>query len=135
MRVPVWALFLSAAALSGCGTTYGGLPVPGGPSGDVIVLDDEREEGGGVSGARALGVPRGHHPPPGECRLWYPAREPGQQPPPAKCDGLVGRVPLGAFVLYNGKEWDSRHDWGDQERRNRGSVPGIILELMRSVRR
>jgi hypothetical protein len=29
--------------------------------------------------------PHGHRPPPGECRIWYPDRPPGQQPPPFRC--------------------------------------------------
>lgn len=135
MRLPMPALLLGAALLSGCSSTYGNLPIPypGSRSGDVVVVDDER--GGGESVARVRGVPRGHYPPPGECRIWHPERPPGQQPPPAKCDRLVGRVPLGAFVLYNGKEWDTRYDWQDHERRNRGSVPEVILDVMRSLRR
>lgn len=48
---------------------------------------------------------------------------------------MAGRVPLGAFVLYNGREWDTRHDWEAQERRNRGSVPAAILSVMRSPTR
>ncbi|CAA9307061.1 MAG: hypothetical protein AVDCRST_MAG40-743, partial [uncultured Gemmatimonadaceae bacterium] len=31
-------------------------------------------------------VPNGHLPPPGECRVWYDDRPPGQQPPPTGCD-------------------------------------------------
>ena len=31
------------------------------------------------------GIPPGHLPPPGECRVWYPGVPPGQQPPPFKC--------------------------------------------------
>jgi hypothetical protein len=62
-------------------------------------------------------------------------REPGQQPPPAKCDRLVGRVPVGAFILYNGQGWDTRYDWPEHERRNRGSVPPAILDVMRSLSR
>ena len=27
-----------------------------------------------------LDIPYGHYPPPGECRVWYPDRPPGQQP-------------------------------------------------------
>jgi hypothetical protein len=30
-------------------------------------------------------VPRGHLPPPGECRTWYPGRPAGHQPPPYRC--------------------------------------------------
>lgn len=80
-------------------------------------------------------MPRGHSPPPGECRIWHPGRPAGQQPPPAKCDRLVGRVPVGAFILYNGQEWDTRYDWPEHERRNRGSVPRAILDVMRSLSR
>ena len=29
-------------------------------------------------------IPRGHMPPPGESRLWYPDRPPGHQPPPQR---------------------------------------------------
>ena len=31
------------------------------------------------------GIPPGHLPPPGECRVWYEGRPPGQQPPPVDC--------------------------------------------------
>lgn len=41
-------------------------------------------------------IPNGHLPPPGECRLWYPDRLAGQQPPPYKCGS---RAPAGAWVL------------------------------------
>lgn len=30
-------------------------------------------------------VPNGHLPPPGECKIWYPYRPAGQQPPPFRC--------------------------------------------------
>ena len=30
-------------------------------------------------------IPKGHRPPPGECRDWNPNLPPGQQPPPRKC--------------------------------------------------
>ena len=44
-------------------------------------------------------------------------------------------MPVGAFILYNGKEWDTRYNWPEHERRNRGSVPGVILDVMRSLSR
>ena len=46
-----------------------------------------------------LGIPPGHLPGPGECRLWYPGRPPGHQPPPVPCS-RVRRRPAGAWVLY-----------------------------------
>jgi hypothetical protein len=33
----------------------------------------------------AVKIPRGHLPPPGECRTWYPDLPPGHQPPPYRC--------------------------------------------------
>jgi len=45
------------------------------------------------------GVPPGHLPPPGECRIWYPDRPPGHQPPPGDCRRLRYRVPPGAYLI------------------------------------
>jgi hypothetical protein len=44
-------------------------------------------------------IPRGHWPPPGKCRIWFPDRPPGHQPPPGKCKKLRHRVPLGAYLV------------------------------------
>ncbi|QGZ32170.1 hypothetical protein GQA94_19750 [Stutzerimonas stutzeri] len=44
-------------------------------------------------------VPKGHLPPPGECRIWYPDRAPGQQPPPGNCRELRRHVPYGATLI------------------------------------
>lgn len=46
-----------------------------------------------------LGIPPGHLPPPGECRIWYPGQPPGKQPPPGKCKRLKREVPPGAWLL------------------------------------
>lgn len=47
----------------------------------------------------ALGIPNGHMPPPGSCRIWYPNRPAGQQPPPFKCGAGRLSIPLGAFLV------------------------------------
>jgi uncharacterized protein HemY len=44
-------------------------------------------------------IPRGHWPPPGKCRIWFPDRPPGHQPAPGKCKKLRDRVPSGAFLV------------------------------------
>lgn len=44
-------------------------------------------------------IPAGHRPPPGECRIWYHGREPGQQPPPGNCRKLHKEVPRGASLV------------------------------------
>ncbi len=77
------AALLATAALSGCavyadGYGYGtGYPVH----------------------ERSSGVPSGHLPPPGECRIWYPDRPAGQQPPPGDCAELRYHVPPGGRLI------------------------------------
>ena len=44
-------------------------------------------------------IPRGHRPPPGKCRIWFPDRPPGHQPKPGKCKKLRDRVPPGAYLV------------------------------------
>jgi hypothetical protein len=46
-----------------------------------------------------LAIPAGHLPPPGECKLWYPKREAGQQPPPASCGDLIATPPPDVVVI------------------------------------
>ncbi len=120
------ASMLVLALATGCARDPVLVSTPG-PRGDVV-LDDER-------GPRKLGrIPPGHYPPPGQCRVWFPGRPPGQQPPPRRCRELRGRVPRGAFVLYNGNAWDTTYDWHHYENRRPGSVPRIILELVAMTR-
>lgn len=56
------------------------------------------EEGRGLPFA-SLGIPKGHLPPPGSCKIWYPGRPPGQQPPPQSCANALRNAPLGAWVI------------------------------------
>jgi hypothetical protein len=48
----------------------------------------------------SLGIPPGHLPPPGSCRIWYPGTPPGHQPPPGDCAALARDVPAGAWLLH-----------------------------------
>lgn len=52
-------------------------------------------------GYTRLDIPKGHYPPPGECRIWFPERPAGQQPPPGKCGELFAQVPPGAWVIQH----------------------------------
>lgn len=45
-------------------------------------------------------VPKGHLPPPGQCRIWFPDRPPGHQPPPGDCYDLERSIPPGATLIY-----------------------------------
>jgi hypothetical protein len=90
---------------------------------------------GPARGPRHLnGVPPGHYPKPGECRLWVPGKPPGQQARATACANLRGNVPAGAFVLYGGRAYDADYDWVTQARRERGSVPDAILDVLRGRR-
>lgn len=44
-------------------------------------------------------IPRGHRPPAGQCRIWFPGRAPGKQPPPGDCRTLQRRLPAGAWLI------------------------------------
>jgi hypothetical protein len=48
----------------------------------------------------SLGVPPGHFPPPGQCRVWMPGVPPGKQAACVPCNSIDGDVPLGALVLH-----------------------------------
>jgi hypothetical protein len=69
-------------------------------------------------GRSSQGIPPGHLPPPGECRVWYDGVPPGQQPPPISCRDAERRARRDgrARVIY-GEDWrDGRGRWGDDDR-------------------
>ena len=77
----------------------------------TIVLDDPHPnpqaraaEGNnrGPSSAATLGVPPGHLPDPGECRVWIPGTPPGRQPKPKSrpCAGIATVAPAGSWIVY-----------------------------------
>jgi hypothetical protein len=94
----------------------------------------EKPHAAAHSPRQLTGVPPGHYPPSGQCRLWYSDRAPGQQPKATECH-KIGKVPAGAFILFNNKGWDADYNWAAQEKREWGSVPGPVLEAMRGARR
>lgn len=75
---------------------------------------DEPNQGGRYS-AEAQGVPPGHLPPPGQCRVWYDGRPPGHQPSPTSCRQAerVARNDRYARVIYGG----DRDAWYGDDRR------------------
>lgn len=141
-------LVLAVLSLTGCAS--GG--VFGGREPDVVVVGDDgrrypndrdypdrrgRGRDDGYRGYRTIRVPRGHYPPAGACRVWFDGRPPGRQPRAVNCQRLYGRVPAGAFILYNGNAWDGDYDWYRYERRyrGRGGVPRVIVSIAQSMRR
>lgn len=56
------------------------------------------------STAATLGIPPGHLPPPGQCRVWMPGEPPGHQPRPRGCAHIERTAPAGAWILYRPSE-------------------------------
>jgi hypothetical protein len=57
------------------------------------------------------GVPPGHRPAAGECRVWYDGRPPGHQPAPTSCDAARAEAyRTGGRVVYGGRRDDRRDD-------------------------
>lgn len=59
---------------------------------------------GSTKAVRDLGIPPGHLPPPGSCRIWVPGTPPGHQSPPGDCGELRERVPAGAWLLHRDRD-------------------------------
>src|SRR3970282_2943957 len=94
------ALVLAAAgmAAAGCAGRF------------VVVEAPPPPSARGPSTAATLGVPPGHLPPPGECRVWIPGRPPGRQARRRSCDGILAEAPAGAWLLYRpGADRRRRH--------------------------
>lgn len=68
---------------------------------DVVVVQGKGSPG---KSAKQLGIPPGHLPPPGECRIWYPGVPPGRQPPPGPCGRLAQELPAGAWLIQRSYE-------------------------------
>src|SRR2546425_4740879 len=89
--LPVAITVLGLAVAAGCTRT----------TRTVLVVPEARSEGG-PSTAATLGVPPGHLPKPGQCRIWIPGVPPGHQPRPKSrsCEGIEADAPAGSWILY-----------------------------------
>lgn len=79
---------------AGCGTI--GILVNGGGGGVPAPEPGPRS----YPSYRALNIPPGHLPPPGQCRVWYPGKPPGHQPPPTSCESALRSAGMDAWILY-----------------------------------
>lgn len=52
----------------------------------------------------SLGIPTGHLPPPGSCKVWYPHQPPGQQPPHSSCGEAFHKAPAGSLIISRDKD-------------------------------
>ena len=86
---------------------HGHLIIPGMPA-MADDDDDDDHKGKRKRHGHSLHIPRGHLPPPGKCRIWYPGRAPGHQPPPGDCQMLSRQLSQGAVLVSRDRHW--RHD-------------------------
>ena len=79
----------------------------------------------GPSTAATLGIPPGHLPPPGQCRVWLPGEPPGHQPRARNCANIDRTAPAGSWIVYRPSE-DRKvvHVRVVDERR-----PGVVVHL------
>jgi hypothetical protein len=58
----------------------------------------------GPSTAATLGIPPGHLPAPGQCRVWLPGTPPGHQPRARSCANIERTAPAGSWIVYRPSE-------------------------------
>jgi hypothetical protein len=85
-------LLITAPLLVGCAATFSVVDRPP----QKVVVQEGYPPG---ELAALLGIPPGHLPPPGGCRIWFPGRPPGHQPPSGECSALAWQLPPGAWLL------------------------------------
>jgi hypothetical protein len=77
------------------------------------------------STAATLGIPPGHLPPPGMCRVWMPGEPPGHQPKPRHCSNIERGAPAGSLIVERpGKDKKVVHVREVDERRS-----GVVVRL------
>ena len=87
-------LILCLLALAGC--TSFAIDARGG--GSVATTPDRTASK--PTAPQRLGIPPGHIPPPGQCRVWHPGTPPGHQPRPTSCSVAERQVGAGDWLLY-----------------------------------
>ncbi len=87
-------LLIALLAMSGCASftvhARGGSSVPEPPP----------EKRARHSAPDPIGIPPGHFPPPGQCRVWHPGTPPGHQPRSGPCSVVERNVGPGDWLLY-----------------------------------
>ena len=75
--------------------------------------------------AATLGIPPGHLPPPGMCRVWVPGTPPGHQAKSRSCSNIERTAPAGSYIVERpGKEKKIVHVRVVDEHR-----PGVVVRM------
>jgi hypothetical protein len=101
MGRPYLALIAATSILAACsGTTVVIRDNPDTEDDIKVEREDRKNEKKGPSTAATLGIPPGHLPPPGSCRVWIPGDPPGHQAPSGSCSKLASQVPPSGWLIY-----------------------------------
>ncbi len=101
MARPFLTLIVATGVSLACsGTTVVIRDNPETEDGPNVEREDRPNEKKGPSTAATLGIPPGHLPPPGRCRVWIPGDPPGHQTPSGPCSELASQVPPGGWLVY-----------------------------------
>jgi hypothetical protein len=82
------------------------IPGTGSNAGSEPELKNENAPENASTAAR-FGIPPGHLPPPGQCRVWIPGEPPGKQKKKnaaGDCSSLSRQVPAGGWLVYRPSE-------------------------------
>jgi hypothetical protein len=97
MLAPALVL-LAAMACSSVSTTTKSKPAP------APAPASAHAQKQGKSTAATLGIPPGHLPPPGQCRVWMPGEPPGHQAKARSCANIERSAPAGSWIVYRPTE-------------------------------
>ena len=77
------------------------------------------------STAATLGIPPGHLPSPGMCRVWVPGKPPGHQAKARSCSNIERSAPAGSWIVERpGRDKKFVHVRVVDERR-----PGVVVRV------
>jgi len=77
------------------------------------------------STAATLGIPPGHLPSPGMCRVWVPGKPPGHQARARSCSNIERSAPAGSWIVERpGRDKKVVHVRVVDERR-----PGVVVRM------
>lgn len=74
------------------------------------------------STAAIQGIPPGHLPPLGQCRVWVPGEPPGQQAKPRSCTDIERSAPPGTWIVSRPADDPKVVQIREVDRRRRGVV-------------
>jgi hypothetical protein len=76
-------------------------------------------------GRKAQGIPPGHLPPAGQCRVWYDSLPPGRQPAPTSCDRAeqLASRDRDARVIYGDRDANGNESWRTTDDYRTGGSP------------